>query len=115
MEQALQFLDEAMVFLRGGFNQVNAILGLLIALFAAFQLTGWRKLWEIALVAVLIHVVALMLAPVIDHGAAIRLPPILDTGWLRNLAAIYVGYIILIALFFFMRSKLMKPAAAAHR
>jgi hypothetical protein len=114
MDQVLPFLNEVMVFLRGGFNQVNAILGLLIALFAAFQLSSWRKLWEIALVAVLIHVVALMLAPVIANGAAIRLPPILDTGWLRNLAAIYVGYIVLIALFFFMRSKLMKPAAAAR-
>ena len=115
MDQVLQVLNDAMAFLRGGFNQVNAILGLLIALFAAFQLSSWRKLWEIALVAVLIHVVALMLAPVIDHGAAIHLPPILETAWLRNLVAIYVGYIILIALFFFMRSKLLKPAAAAHR
>jgi len=114
MDQALQFLDEVMAFLRGGFNQVNAILGLLIALFAAFQLTGWRKLWEIAVVAVLIHVVALMLAPVIANGAPIRLPPILEAAWLRNLLALYVGYIILIALFFFMRSKLLKPAAAHH-
>ena len=114
MDQALQFLDEVMAFLRGGFNQVNAILGLLIALFAAFQLTGWRKLWEIAVVAVLIHVVALMLAPVIADGAPIRLPPILEAAWLRNLLALYVGYIILIALFFFMRSKLLKPAAAHH-
>jgi hypothetical protein len=111
MDQALQFLDEAMAFLRGGFNQVNAILGILIALFAAFQLAGWRKLWEMALVAVLIHVVALMLAPVIANGAPIRLPPILEVGWLRNLLAIYVGYIILIALFFFLRMKLLKPAA----
>ena len=62
-----------------------------------------------ALVAVLIHVVALMLAPVIANGAPIRLPPILETAWLRNLVAIYVGYIILIALFFFMRMKLLKP------
>jgi hypothetical protein len=114
MDQVLQFLDAVMVFLRGGFNQVNAILGLLIALFAAFQLSSWRKLWEIALVAVLIHIVALMLAPVIANGAPIRLPPILEVAWLRNLLAIYVGYIILIALFFFMRTKLLKPAAAHH-
>ena len=114
MDQVMQFLDEVMAFLRGGFNQVNAILGLLIALFASFQLSSWKKLWEIALVAVLIHILALMLAPVIANGAPIRLPPILEAAWLRNLLAIYVGYIVLIALFFFMRSKLLKPAAAHH-
>jgi len=33
---------------------------------------------------------------------------------LRNWLAIYIGYVILIALFFFLRTRLLKPAAAHH-
>ena len=64
--------------------------------------------------ALLVHVVALMLAPVIDHGAPLRLPALLDPSVLRNWLAIYVGYVILIAVFFFVRTRLFKPAATHH-
>jgi hypothetical protein len=114
MDQVLHFLDGVLMLFRSGFNQVNAYLGLIIALIAAFQLASWKKLWEIALAATAFHIVALMLAPAIDHGAAIRLPALLEPGFWRNLLAIYVGYVILIALFFFLRTRLLKPAAAHH-
>lgn len=114
MDLIAQFFADALTLFRSGFSQVNAYLGLIIALIAAFQLTHWRKLWEVALAALLVHVVALMLAPVIDHGAPLRLPAVLDVAVLRNWLAIYVGYVILIAIFFFIRSRLFKPAAAHH-
>ncbi len=114
MDQILHFLDQILLLFRSGFNQVNAYLGLIIALIASFQLAGWKKLWEIAVAAVLFHIVALMLAPAIDHGAPIRLPALLDVSFWRNLLGMYVGYVILISLFFFLRTKLLKPAAAHH-
>lgn len=114
MDQVYHFLDQILFLFRSGFNQVNAYLGLIIALIAAFQLSAWKKLWEIALAATAFHIVALMLAPAIDHGAAIRLPALLDGSFWRNLLAIYVGYVILIALFFFLRTRLLKPATAHH-
>jgi len=114
MEHVYSFLDDVLVLFQSGFNQVNAYLGLIIALIAAFQLSSWKKLWEIALAAMAFHIVALILAPTIDHGAALRLPPIFEMNFLRSLVALYVGYVILIALFFFLRSKLLKPAAAHH-
>ncbi len=114
MDQIYQFFGDALTLFRSGFAQVNAYLGLIIALIAAFQLSQWKKLWEVALAALLVHVAALMLAPVIDHGAPLRLPALLDSAVLRNWLAIYVGYMILIAVFFFIRTRLLKPAALHH-
>ncbi|GAA0538174.1 hypothetical protein [Rhizomicrobium palustre] len=114
MNELSQFLDGLMLFFRTGFNQVNAYLGLIIALIASFQLSNWRKLWEAALAALIFHILALALAPVVDHGAPLRMPAILDPGVLRNWLAIYVGYIILIAVFFFLRTRLLKPVVAHH-
>lgn len=114
MDMILQALNQVLDLFRTGFNQVNAFLGLIIALIAAFQLTGWRKIWEIALAALVFHTVAVMIAPAIDHGAAIRLPALLDIAVWRNWLAIYVGYVILIAVFYFLRTRLLKSAAAHH-
>jgi hypothetical protein len=114
MDAIFHFLNAVLDLFRTGFNQVNAVLGLGIALIASFQLSAWKKLWEMALAALLFHVLAQMLAPAIDHGAAIRLPGLLDAVTWRNWIAVYVGYVILIALFYFLRTRLLKPAAAHH-
>ncbi|MBU6298085.1 MAG: hypothetical protein KGJ79_06445 [Alphaproteobacteria bacterium] len=108
MDQLIHYLNEALDFFRKGFAHVNAILGLIIALFAAFQLSSWKKLWEIALAATLVHIAALVLIPVIDHSAPLRLPPLMDLSFWRDTLAVYVGYIIIIAVFFFMRTRLLK-------
>lgn len=114
MDQIYQFFDGVLLLFRSGFNQVNAYLGLIIALIASFQLVHWKKLWEVALAALLFHVLAIMLAPVIDHGAPLRLPALLEPSVLRNYLAIYIGYLILISVFFFLRTRLLKPVAAHH-
>ena len=78
MDMILHFFNPVLDLFRTGFNQVNALLGLIIALIASFQLSAWKKLWELALAALAFHIVALVLAPAIDHGAPIRLPALLD-------------------------------------
>jgi hypothetical protein len=108
MDQLMHYLDEVFFFIREGFARVNAVLGLIIALFAAFQLSSWKKLWEIALAATLVHIVALVVVPFIDHNAALHLPPLMDVSFWRDTLAVYVGYVIIIAVFFFIRSKLLK-------
>jgi len=108
MDQITHYLNEGLDFLRVGFAHVNAILGLIIALFASFSLSSWKKLWEIALAATLVHIVALVLIPVVDHNAPFRLPPIVDGAFWRDTLALYLGYVIIIALFFFVRSRLLK-------
>jgi putative flippase GtrA len=114
MDTIIQGLNAVLDLFRSGFNQVNAVLGLVIALIAAFQLTAWKKLWEMALAALAFHIVALMLAPAIDHGAAVRLPALMEPGTWRNWLAIYIGYTVLIALFYFLRTRLLRPSAAHH-
>ena len=114
MDMILHFFNPVLDLLRTGFNQVNALLGLIIALIASFQLSAWKKLWELALAALVFHIVALVLAPSIDHGAPIRLPALLDPMVWRNWLAIYVGYLILITVFYFLRTRLLKPAAGHH-
>ena len=106
-------LNEVLAFLRDGFTHVNAVLGIIIALFAAFQMVNWQKLWEVALAATLVHVIALVLIPVIDHNAPLHLPPLVSLWFWRDTATVYVGYVILIAVFFFVRSQLLSRAAPA--
>jgi hypothetical protein len=114
MDELLHYVNELLTFFREGFAHVNAILGLIIALFAAFQLSSWKQLWEISLAATLVHVAALVLIPVVDHNAALRLPPLMDYAFWRDTFAVYIGYVIIISVFFFMRTKLMKGGASAH-
>jgi len=114
MDQLTHYLNEALDFFRDGFAHVNAILGLIISLFAAFQLSNWRKLWEVALAATLVHVIALVLIPVVDHNAPLHLPPLVSMGFWRDTLAVYVGYLIIISVFFFVRMKLLKKSDAHH-
>jgi hypothetical protein len=108
MPQILHYLRESLDFIREGFMHVNATLGLIIALFSAFRLSSWRGLWEIALAATLIHIVAVVLIPFVDRNAPISLPVIVDVTFWRDTAAIYIGYVIIIAAFFFIRTRLFR-------
>ena len=51
-----------------------------------------------------------MLVPFVDHNAAIRLPMIVDFAFWRDTAATYLGYVIIIAVLFFIRTRLFKGA-----
>ena len=114
MAQLVYYLNEILNFFRNGFEHVNAILGLIIAFLAAFQLSGWKKLWEVALAATLIHTIALIAIPVIDHNAPLHLPPLLDLSFWRDTLALYIGYVIVISAFFFIRTKLLKSGGGHH-
>jgi hypothetical protein len=114
MPQILHYANEILDFVRLGFAHVNAILGLIIALFAAFRLGKWAQLWEIALAATLVHIVAVVLIPVVDHNAPIHLPPVLDAVFLRDTVALYLGYVVAIAALFFVRTRLLKGSTGHH-
>ena len=114
MDQITHYLNEILNFFREGFAHVNAILGLIIALFASFSLSSWKKLWEIALAATLVHIVALVLIPVVDHNAPLHLPPLVDGAFWRDTLAVYVGYLIIISVFFFVRTRLLKGGGGKH-
>ena len=99
-------------FFRDGFERVNAILGLLIAIYSAYRMTDWKRLWAAALGAVLIHIIATILVPVIDHDAPFRLLPLVDIGFWQTVLALYLGYIIAIAAFFYVKTNVLQSGGA---
>jgi hypothetical protein len=108
MDGFQHLLDIIIGFFRDGFAHVNAMLGLLIALYSAYRLSEWKDLWKLALGAVLIHVIASVLVPMIDHDAPFRLPPLLDIEFWKYAFALFLGYIVAIAAFFFVKTNVLK-------
>src|SRR5437868_2290247 len=58
MHDAMYYIQWIVDFFREGFAQVNAVLGLLIAIYFAYRMPEWKRLWTVALAAVLTHIIA---------------------------------------------------------
>ncbi len=115
MHDVMYYVHWVLDFFREGFAQVNAVLGLLIAIYFAYRMPEWKKLWAVALGAVLTHVIASILIPVIDHGASARLPPLLEESFLQSVFALYLGYLVAIAVFFFVKQNVLSGSGGkAH-
>lgn len=96
----------------GGFDGVNQVLGLIIAGVAGlFLMHGWSRLWALALGSAFVHILIQALRPVLD-GGAFRLPDILTMGFWMSVFALFLGYAIVIAVFFLIKSLV---TGAAHR
>lgn len=94
--------------LHQGFDHVNAVLGLIIALIAAFIMPAWRRIWAITLGATIIHLIAEVMLPVLAHHESFRLPPdLLEWSYWRAAIALYMGYLVAIAVFFFIKKMIM--------
>ncbi len=89
-----------------GFDGVNQVLGLIIAgVFAFFLMGSWRGLWSSAFGAMFVHTLVEAVRPMLD-GGAFSLPDLTDlTFWMTRLA-LFLGYAIVIAVFFFVRTLL---------
>lgn len=94
---------------QGGFDGVNQITGLLVALVATFLMTSWRGLWATAAGATVVHIAIGVLAPMLD-GAAFALPALLTGAFWMTAFALFLGYAIVIAVFFFIKSLLTGKA-----
>lgn len=108
------FLNDTWDLLRQGFQHVNAILGLLIALYFAYRMGEWRDLPKIALAATLTHIIAAILIPVIDHNAPLRLPPLVEAQFFWDTVALFLGYVVVIAALFFVKTNVLAKGGAAH-
>lgn len=104
----MELWADILAFLRSGFNQVNALQGLLIALVAGLMTPRWSRLPVFAFAAVLVHLLVDMIAPVMTTASALRLPAILDAAFWRYAAALFVGYLIVISLVMLARRLLMR-------
>ena len=115
METLQQYFNEGWDLLREGFNNVNVVKGLIIALVAAFMLPNWKKLWTIVLGAVIVHVIASVLIPVVANHAAFRLPPLVNVSFWRHALGLYAGYTIVIAAFFFVKKNMLRGPSSAPK
>ncbi len=92
-----------------GFDGVNQVMGLIIAVIAALMMVSWRALGSTALGATLVHLIVLAVLPVLNGGDFV-LPAVLTVGfWMRALA-LFLGYAIVIAIFFFIKTLLTGTA-----
>ena len=88
---------------QGGFDGVNQVMGLLIAVIAALLMPAWSRLWATALGAALGHVAIGELRSV-RAGGAFVLPELLTLTFWMGLLALFLGYAIVIAVFYLIKS-----------
>jgi hypothetical protein len=108
METVQPWIDWIWEYFRVGFHDVNAILGLLIAIVAAYFLSKWSRVFVIAIGAVLAYVVATVMIPVIANNAQFKLPPLVEGEYWRGLVALYAGFLIVITVFYVVKKTLLK-------
>ncbi|MFN3353296.1 MAG: hypothetical protein ACK4Z5_06790 [Brevundimonas sp.] len=108
------FLGGLFALAQGGFDGVNQVMGLIIALIAAILMPAWRSLWGTALGAALVHVIVQTLRPALD-GGAVSLPPLMTAAFWMTMLALFLGYAIVIAVFFFLKTLLTGGARRTAR
>ena len=106
------FLTGVFGLAQGGFDGVNQVMGLLIAIIAALLMPAWSRLWATALGAALVHVAIGVLRPVLDGGAFV-LPNLLTLGFWMSVLALFLGYAIVISVFFLIKS--LVTGGVGHR
>jgi hypothetical protein len=109
------YLNDTWAFLHEGFNNVNAVKGLIIALIAAVMMPGWNKLWAVALGATIMDELISVLMPVISQHAPFRLPQLLGLPFWRHVLVLYVGYVIVITALFFVRANVLNSGGKAAK
>ena len=108
MEQISAFFSELLEWAREGYAQINALQGLIIALYATSKMAYWSRVFVVAGSASIIHAIADFLLPAIVNDTAPNLPPVLEGDYWKYLAVLYLGYIVLISLFYVVKRTLMK-------
>lgn len=108
LETVQPWIDWIWEYFRVGFHDVNAILGLLIAIGAAYFLSRYNRIFVIALGAVIFYVIASVMIPVIANNAAFRLPPIVEGEYWQKLVALYAGFLLVITVFYIVKRTVLK-------
>ncbi len=108
METVQPYFEQALAWAREGYNQVNAVQGLIIAVVAAFLMGSYGRIFIISFGATLVHVVADVLLPVVANGAPLVLPPILESGYWRYVAVLFLGYFIIITVFYILKRTFLR-------
>jgi hypothetical protein len=119
MHEVVHYLNVILAFfetgLRDGFANVNGALGIIIALVAAYMLASWKRIWAIALGATVVHLIAEVMIPVLANRGHAALPPdFVELSYWKTALALYLGYLVVIAVFFFIKRNVLPRSAPAH-
>lgn len=118
MAEVQHYLHEFLAFLQAGAHQGfghinNAALGIIIGLYAAYSLHEFKKIWRQALFATILHRFAEIMLPVLANSARFELPPnLIELSYWEATAFLYIGYLIVIAVFFFLKTRVLSGASA---
>jgi len=111
----MEFVDQAIAYMRDGFGIVNGDWrNLVIALIAAIFMGSWKQWVPFAVLAVVAHVAIEQLAPVLAGDDAFSLPPIMEQDFWIRAGVLALGYMITIGVFFLIKSLVFRKSAAAH-
>jgi len=103
-----EFLEQFLGLAREGFAEVNAVLGLLLAVASALILSKWARLPFVAVGAVIAHIILERLAPVIAEVGGFHLPPLLEAHFWREAGVLFVGYLVVIGILFAIKRVVVK-------
>jgi hypothetical protein len=102
------WLDYIWSFFQNGFHDVNQLLGLLIAIGAAYFLSKYSRIFVIALGALVFYIVAEVILPVVVNHAEFKLPNMVDNGYWQRVVAIYAGFLIVITVFYLVKRFMLR-------
>ena len=109
----MEFVDQAVEYLREGFANINNPKGLLIALAATIFMGSWRQWIPVALVATIIHIAIDRLAPVLAGGGGeVTLPPIMEEAFWTQVLVLFLGFMVIIGVFYLLKSLVFRRSAA---
>ena len=108
----MELVDQAVAYLREGFANINNPKGLLIALAAVLFMGSWKQWLPLALVALVIHIAIDRLQPVLGGGGGdVTLPPLMEESFWTQALVLFLGYLVIIGIFYFLKSLLFRKAA----
>lgn len=107
METLNELFNTTFAYMETGFYRINAVQGLLIAIVAAYLMPVWGRVFVFALGAAIAHLVLDVMLPVLANGAAFRLPALMEADYWRYALTLYVGYLLVITVFFVIKRMLV--------
>lgn len=106
----MEYVNQAIDALREGFGQINHPQGLIIALIAALLMPAWRQWLIFAVLATAVHLAVNYLPDVLRGGG---LPNFMEESFWTTALGYFLGYLIIIGVFFFLKSLVSKSGGTA--
>ena len=99
----MEIINDIVAFMQNGFQEVNAVQGLIIALIAAALLGSYGRILFVAVGATVVHVLVDVMLPVLAKSGPFKLPPLVDQSFWHYVAVLFVGYVVVISAFYVVK------------